>query len=255
VKLDVKTSWTPCTTCGFRSEKCQYLSVVTTGSAASGTAQFAMKANGNATSQAQQDIGPYCSHECLRGSLHTNRSTRRQCPNHAAHVRQLIENDQLAPLIMEQLRSTGFVDPGLTSLSQTGRSGVLYRVHVHQTGHVLVAKGYQHCDLKWLQNEAAIYAQLQDLQGRYLPVCCGVVRLHETLDAAGGRNIQHLLLLSWAEEALSGRTIDNQTPRVLEQQVRLQSMLTIGHNHKMQVVHGDTERRNFCSTGPVNDSC
>jgi hypothetical protein len=222
--------------------RCHHLPIITTDSAAIHSLHFAMKANSDTISQAQQDCSPYCSHECLGGLPHTNCSN---CPNYAAHDGRLTAKGSLARLLMDQLNTTSSTNNGLTSLGKTGRSGTLYKVNLYQSGHVLVAKGYQDGDSEWLQNEAAMYARLQNLQGQCLPVCCGVVHLQEPLDEPGGRKIEHLLLLSWAGEALSCRAIDEKAAQALEEQVRPQLMLALRRIHEMQVVHGDTERRNF----------
>jgi len=213
--------------------------------AVSNMTYIAIEASPDTISQAHQAISLYCRHECFTKRTHLSRPTDQHCPNQTFHDSQDIDKSALARLFEDQLSSSSFAHNGLTPLGKAGRSGVLYKVHIYQSGHVLVAKGFQSSDFQWLQNEAAVYARLEDFQGHHLPVCCGVVHLQEPLDEAGGRTIQHLLLLSWAGEALSSWTIYSEATEPQEARLKPRLVSALRQIHDMQVVHGDTVRRNF----------
>ncbi|THV85431.1 hypothetical protein D6D29_02361 [Aureobasidium pullulans] len=179
---------------------------------------------------------PFCSHGCLLKIVRNEESSIDHCPNHTAHGDQSLSHDQFLGLLESQLQ--GDETFGLTSLVMSGRSGVLYMVRILMTGHCLVAKGYRHEDVGWLQNELAVYERLKALQGKFIPVCCGVVDLPKAYNTTESRAVQHLLLLSWAGETLNARGsgIDQFEPQLLS---GLEQM------HEKQVVHGDAERRNM----------
>lgn len=197
------------------------------------------------TSQLLQNGSAYCSHDCLMNNKKPDRLTIQTCPNQAFHDDQGFATKLFTQLLAAQLSSTDSNDSGLTLLGKSGRSGVLYKVHLRQTGHCLVAKSYKNEDLKWLQNELSVYDRLQDLQGIHIPVCCGAFHFQQPVKEAGGRFIQHLLLLSWAGEGLSSGNVDYGATQAMEAQVRPQLMSALRQIHEFQVVHGDTERRNF----------
>jgi len=186
---------------------------------------------------------PFCSHDCLLKIVRDEESSIDHCPNHTAHGDQSLSHDQFLGLLEFQLQGDETV--GLTSLGMSGRSGVLYMVQIVMTGHCLVAKGYRHEDVGWLQNELAVYERLQALQGKFVPVCCGVVDLPKAYNTTESRAVQHLLLLSWAGETLiaRGHIIDQFGIDFSALEPQLLSGLE--QVHEKQVVHGDAERRNM----------
>ncbi|THY76182.1 hypothetical protein D6C87_03173 [Aureobasidium pullulans] len=113
------------------------------------------------------------------------------------------------------------------------------------TGHCLVAKGYRHEDVGWLQNELAVYERLQALQGKFIPVCCGVVDLPKAYNTTESRAVQHLLLLSWAGETLNARGPVIDQFGIDLSALETQLLWGLEQVHEKQVVHGDAERRNM----------
>lgn len=186
---------------------------------------------------------PFCSHECLFKIVRNEESSIDHCPNHTAHSDQSLSHDQFLGLLQSQLQGDETV--GLTSLGMSGRSGVLYMVRILITGHCLVAKGYRHEDVGWLQNELAVYERLQALQGKFIPVCCGVVDLPKAYKSTESRAVQHLLLLSWAGETLNARGPVIDQFGIDFSALEPQLLSGLEQMHEKQVVHGDAERRNM----------
>lgn len=127
----------------------------------------------------------------------------------------------------------------------SGRSGVLNMVRNLMTGHCLVAKGYRHEDVGWLQNELAVYERLQALQGKFMPVCCGVVDLPKAYNATESRAVRHLLLLSCAGETSNARGSGIDQFGINFPSLEPQLLWGLEQMHEKQVVHGDAERRNM----------
>ncbi|KAL2028541.1 hypothetical protein VTO58DRAFT_109571 [Aureobasidium pullulans] len=186
---------------------------------------------------------PFCSHDCLLKIVRNEESSIDHCPNHTAHGDQSLSHDQFLGLLESQLQGNETV--GLTSLGMSGRSGVLYMVRILMTGHCLVAKGYRHEDVGWLQNELAVYERLQALQGKFIPVCCGVVHLPKAYNTTESRAVQHLLLLSWAGETLNARGSGINQFGIDLSALETQLLSGLEQVHEKQVVHGDAERRNM----------
>ncbi|KAK6007363.1 hypothetical protein QM012_004177 [Aureobasidium pullulans] len=187
----------------------------------------------------------FCTHNCLKGLVHNQALSPDLCPNQAAHSHRLLSREQIFASLASQLCDGEAEDAGLTELNRSGRSGVLYKVRIVKTGHVLVAIGYQQEDYDWLQNELAIYARLQDMQGSFVPVCCGSISVSEPILSASDRVIQHLLLLSYAGDALDSATYAD--PEAKTDFARFKPLLLpwLHEMHKRLVIHGNVERRNM----------
>uniref|UniRef100_A0A2D3V9S7 Protein kinase domain-containing protein n=1 Tax=Ramularia collo-cygni TaxID=112498 RepID=A0A2D3V9S7_9PEZI len=173
------------------------------------------------------------------------------CPNKAVHDHQQSESDPLIQLpsdplahfLSEQLQASKPIEDNLLALGKSGRTSELYAVRIMKTGHSLVAKSFHQNDHEWLQNEVAVYKQLQSLQGQVIPVYCGSLRLSQPVISTQGKEFHHLLLLSWSGNSLNRR---RQTePQELALKLKPQLMSAMRDIHKSQVVHGDPERRNI----------
>jgi|SRR3569833_254397 len=69
-------------------------------------------------------------------------------------------------------------------------------------GYTLVAEGVETTNLGRLQHGNRVYNQLRPVQGRYVPVCLGLIDLVLPY-YCDGRVSEHFLLLSWAGRPLS----------------------------------------------------
>ncbi|KEQ68360.1 hypothetical protein M436DRAFT_68223 [Aureobasidium namibiae CBS 147.97] len=191
------------------------------------------------------DATPYCSHDCLLQASHPECSHASICPNSAAHDGHTLASDSLVNLLEDQLRSSRPNDTGLTPLGKSGRLGILYKVHLHKTGHRLVAKGFRKTDLQWLLREESVYDRLQRYQGTSIPVYCGTIYLDKSINQPAVDEIHYLLLLSWAGEALEDTDIDHEDLIAVDAMVEPQLLSLLRGMHELQVVHGDTVRRNY----------
>ncbi|KJX95324.1 serine/threonine protein kinase domain protein [Zymoseptoria brevis] len=199
-------------------------------------------ANSLHSAQSETNDTAYCTHECLLHFVHGQGPADTRCPNKAAHGSHRGSSGRIVELLREQLESEQS-ESGMTPLAKGGRTSELYSVRLFGTGHCLLAKTHQQSDYRWLQNEAAVYDRLQSLQGQVVPVFCGVLRLPQAISSARGTEYHHLLLLSWAGDALGCRRQDE--PRQLATQLQPQIVSAITAIHEAQVIHGDPERRNI----------
>ncbi|KAK2681990.1 hypothetical protein RAB80_003783 [Fusarium oxysporum f. sp. vasinfectum] len=119
---------------------------------------------------------PYCTHECLRG-LAFGGSMDEKCPNLANHGNMHITLREFLRLAKVQLTVDRGKDADCVPLYLSGSRGSLFKFRLSSHGYTLVAKGVEAMDTKHLRYENKIYSHVQDLQGKFVPVCLGVVHL------------------------------------------------------------------------------
>lgn len=119
---------------------------------------------------------PYCTHECLRG-LAFGGSMDEKCPNLANHGNMHITPREFLRLAKVQLVADRGKDADCVPLYLSGSRGSLFKFRLSSHGYTLVEKGVEAMDTKHLRYENKIYSHLQDLQGKFVPVCLGVMYL------------------------------------------------------------------------------
>ncbi|KAJ9226129.1 hypothetical protein DTO027B5_5813 [Paecilomyces variotii] len=184
---------------------------------------------------------PYCSHQCLLGLAHGGPMDK-NCPNIHSHGLRHIGRTKFLHLLREQLAVDRGHDADSMPLSLSGSVGSLFKVRLSAFGYTLVAKGVETDHVARLRHEEKVYDQLRIIQGKYVPVCLGMIDLVLPYYFDGGV-FEHFLLLSWAGRPLPWCVGDVKTPVI--------PGITTGYNelHRLRVLHNDAEARNILYDG------
>ncbi|KAK5651290.1 hypothetical protein OQA88_12634 [Cercophora sp. LCS_1] len=143
--------------------------------------------------------------------------------------------------LRQQLRTT--LDEGIMPLGRCGARGALFRITLVSHGYTLVAKGTTSLSVRFIENEARIYEQLQPIQGLYVPVSLGTIDLRELgrrYFYAADVHIIYFLLLSWA-----GRDLREAREQISGAGMRRNVIRSLQSLHALGVAHGDVRRENL----------
>jgi len=182
---------------------------------------------------------PYCTHLCLLGLL-SGGLTDQSCPNASKHGLRHIGRVEFLHLLRSQLAVDRGPDADSTPLYLSGAVGSLFKVRLSAYGYTLVAKGVERKYLSRLRYEKNIYDRIPQMQGKYVPVCLGLIDLVLPYYYDGGE-FEYFLLFSWAGRPLF-RCMDdgiNKTNAI----VQITKAFIELHRH--QVLHTDAEPRNI----------
>lgn len=183
-------------------------------------------------------IRPYCTQACLR-SLVREEEPDFSCPNITVHLQALrhaqlrqrgvhaLTKDQFCELMRQQVVDHAEQDCDCP-LDQgfSGAIGCLFKMTLTGYGYTVVAKGVQSHHRRRLRHEVDVYEQLSAQQGRLIPVCIGLIKLHLPYPMADCTLVTHMLLMSYAGVPLYSATLNT----LLEQQgidVEEESMRTM----------------------------
>ncbi|KAL6249291.1 hypothetical protein RBB50_004354 [Rhinocladiella similis] len=186
----------------------------------------------------------YCTHDCLlnlKNGLEVSSQTA--CPNIAAHLASDLTMYELGQELAQRMSCPETSKSTVSLLGLTGARGVVMKVLLSKSGYCLIAKGFKDEDNHWLQSEEAAYTRLDSLQGEVLPVCCISFSLSQPLIVADGRQIRHVLLLSYGGIPILELWAQKQE-QSLSQRYLQQLLSSLDRIHASQVVHGDPELRN-----------
>ena len=164
------------------------------------------------TKREQIQDRPYCTHQCLLG-LATGGPVDKSCPNADAHGPTHIGRERFLYLVRAQLAKDRGRDADACALYLAGSTGALFKVRLSAYGYTLVAEGVEEHYLERLQREQSIYDRLRSIQGKYTPVCLGMVDLVLRYYYDGGV-FEYFLFLSWAGEPLM-RCVDQVQRKVV----------------------------------------
>ncbi|KAL4758473.1 uncharacterized protein BDW70DRAFT_170360 [Aspergillus foveolatus] len=155
----------------------------------------------------------YCSQQCLLGLVKGGQLDR-QCPNVSAYGQ-----------LDTQL--------GCESLHVHGSCGAPFKFILWSHGYTFVEKGTPVEFVAGLKHEELIYSHLTSIQGVYVPVLLGSLRLRRPFSYDGIAEIVHLMFMSYA-----GKTLANWHDPYRSQQVQKaeKSLQTI---HELNVLQGD----------------
>ncbi|KAF4967381.1 hypothetical protein FSARC_5060 [Fusarium sarcochroum] len=158
----------------------------------------------------------YCTMACLL-SLKRGKELDMDCPNVASHQTETgstghpISFGEMATLMRSQMASS--LDQDCEPLEMKGKYGAvgtLFKLSLTRYGYTFVGKGTIQCLIPHLTHEAQIYEQLDGIQGEYVPVYLGSLDLVEPYHLTArnalrfaGTEIVHMLLMSWAGEAVT----------------------------------------------------
>ncbi|RTE69093.1 hypothetical protein BHE90_016528 [Fusarium euwallaceae] len=198
--------------------------------------------DGSAASQEGTSIRPniqdrlYCTHECLRG-LAFGEPMDQNCPNLADHGDAHINRREFLQLARDQLAVDRGKDADCVPLYLSGSRGSLFKFCLSSHGYTLVAKGVEAMDAEDLLYENKIYSHLRDLQGKFVPVCLGVVDLIKPYYFNSGVYEDFMFLSYGGRPVLKGLRQVNPT-------VVKEILTALGRLHQHGVLHHDAEPRN-----------
>ncbi|KAG6090129.1 hypothetical protein E4U30_008220 [Claviceps sp. LM220 group G6] len=183
----------------------------------------------------------YCTHECVRG-LAFGGPLDENCPNVKDHGSKHIDRQEFLRLMGEQLQSKEAHDH-CNPINASGHIGHLYKVRLSPHGYTLVAKAVGPLDWSPLIHEEKMYNHLADLQGRFIPVCPGFVRLNRFFRCKKYLSnfgcFGHFLFLSYA-----GKPVLKALPK-FDDSVVSQVLATLAQLHQNGVIHRDAAPRNM----------
>ncbi|EXL67606.1 hypothetical protein FOPG_16285 [Fusarium oxysporum f. sp. conglutinans race 2 54008] len=179
---------------------------------------------------------PYCTHECLRG-LAFGGSIDEKCPNLANHGNIHITLREFLRLAKVQLAVDRGKDADCVPLYLSGSRGSLFKFRLSSHGYTLVAKGVEAMDTKHLRYENKIYSHLQDLQGKIVPVCLGVVHLIKPYYYDSGVYEDFMFLSYGGRPVLKGLGEANAD-------IANEILAALSRLHQHGVLHHDAEPRN-----------
>ncbi|KAK3326780.1 hypothetical protein B0H66DRAFT_618037 [Apodospora peruviana] len=178
----------------------------------------------------------YCTHQCLIG-LALGGPIDQSCPNTPCHGPRHIRRVDFLRLLRAQLACDRGRDADSAPLYLAGAVGSLFKVRLSARGYTLVAKGVESANRDRLRNEEKIYSRLSAIQGKYVPVCLGLMDLVLPYYCDGCVS-KHFLLLSWAGQPLS-KCVD-QVDKVVAVDAITMAYTEL---HRLGVLHRDAEAR------------
>ena len=154
---------------------------------------------------------PYCTQACLRGLTNDavsglSRKLDPTCPNvnrHSSSSEHELTAEVLCNLLRDQLDRS--LDHAMNRLMIEGAIGHLFRVTLCSHGYTFVAKAVRADHVPALTHEYAIYKKLRPLQGRYIPVCLGLIQLKHHYILPFPDYLTHLLPMSYSGTNLTSR--------------------------------------------------
>ncbi|UPK91528.1 hypothetical protein LCI18_002463 [Fusarium solani-melongenae] len=198
--------------------------------------------DGSAASQEGTNVRPniqdrlYCTHECLRGLVFGG-PVDPKCPNSTDHGNMHINRREFLQLARDQLAVDRGKNADCVPLYLSGSRGSLFKFRLSSHGYTLVAKGVEAMDTKRLLYENEIYSHLRDLQGKFIPVCPGVIDLIKPYYFNSGVYEDFMFLSYGGRPVLKGLGEVNSDA--------INEILTaLGRLHQHGVIHRDAEPRN-----------
>ena len=179
---------------------------------------------------------PYCTHECLRGLVFGGPMDQK-CPNLVDHSNMHITLREFLRLARDQLAFDRGKDADCVPLYLSGSRGSLFKFRLSSHGYTLVAKGVKAMDTKHLHYENKIYRHLQDLQGKCVPVCLGVMNLIKPYYFDSGVYEDFMFLSYGGRPVLKGL-------REVSTAIANEILTALGRLHQHGVLHRDAEPRN-----------
>ncbi|OJD26199.1 hypothetical protein ACJ73_02430 [Blastomyces percursus] len=179
----------------------------------------------------------YCTQKCLLGLIRGWKLDRK-CPNVSEHGidQHQLNRTALMRLLNDQL-SSHILWPGTKlgceSLHVHGSRGALFKITLWSHGYTFVGKGSPIEFVDSLKNEEVVYSRLTPIQGTFVPVLLGSLRLHRPFSYDGIAEIVHLICMGF-----SGRTLAR--PHALNRcQIIRQAEMSLQAIHSLGVLHSD----------------
>ena len=184
----------------------------------------------------------YCSHQCLLG-LTTKGALDPNCANYEFHLsvkkgrgkqRHAINIMQFRELLFTQLQED--MDNNIHPLGIQGSRGALFKMTLFSHGYTMIGKGTPPHYVPDLRAEKAVYDQLREAQGQFIPVCLGAIDSPRRYFYHPDVPIFHWLLLSFAGTSLYFHEFQDRKAEIEEMRIRLR---------RYGIVHGDISSNNI----------
>lgn len=143
---------------------------------------------------------PFCSHKCLFGLMHGTQMDE-NCPNYGYHDFGHVEFDEFLRDVGKQLAKEASSDANFIPLGTSSPHKSLFKLRQATHGYTFVAKEGK--GLAYLWSEKLVYDEMEQYQGRHVPVCLGLLQLDRKRQGYR-RQFEELLLLSWAGRPFQG---------------------------------------------------
>ncbi|KAL5332340.1 hypothetical protein BJX70DRAFT_404699 [Aspergillus crustosus] len=179
----------------------------------------------------------YCSQQCLLGLIKGG-TLDRQCPNVSDHG---VDRHRLTPAtLIHRLDRQFFSDNqqldtqlGCESLHVHGSRGALFKITLWSHGYTFVGKGTPTEFVIGSKHEELIYSHLAPIQGVYVPVLLGSLRLRHPFSYDGIADIVHLMFMSYVGKPLANRRDLDRCQQIRKVEKSLQAI------HRLNVLQGD----------------
>ncbi|KAL3469056.1 hypothetical protein BJX99DRAFT_242176 [Aspergillus californicus] len=179
----------------------------------------------------------YCSQQCLLGLIKGG-TLDRKCPNVSDHG---VDRHRLTPAtLIRHLDRQFFSDHqqldtqlGCESLHVHGSRGALFKITLWSHGYTFVGKGTPIEFVAGSKHEELIYSHLAPIQGLFVPVLLGSLRLRHPFSYDGIAEIVHLMFMSYVGKPLVNRRDLDCYQQIRKVEKSLQAI------HQLNVLQGD----------------
>jgi hypothetical protein len=177
-----------------------------------------------------------CSQKCLWGLMRGG-PLDKQCPNVHCHAREHIGRLQFLRLIRIQLATDRGRNADCMPICISSAISTLFKVRLSSHGYTVVAKGVETSQVHHLRRENELYDRLEEIQGKYVPVCLGIADLDLPWYHFGGK-FNHLMFLGLGGQPIRKCiTYGNKTSLTNAVVDAFRAM------HKFRVLHFDPDPR------------
>jgi hypothetical protein len=182
-------------------------------------------------------FGQYCTQKCLLGLIKGGKLDQK-CPNVSDHGidRYQLDRTTLIRRLNQQL-SSDILRPdtklGCESLHMHGRRGALFKITLWSHGYTFVGKGAPMEFVDRMKNEELVYSRLTPIQGTFVPVLLGGLRLRRPFSYDGIVEIVHLMCMAFAGRTLARQHALDRREIIQRAERSLQAI------HNLGVLHSD----------------
>ncbi|KAJ5584704.1 uncharacterized protein N7459_004504 [Penicillium hispanicum] len=193
----------------------------------------------------------YCTQKCLLGLVREGELDWK-CPNVSEHGidRHRLNRTTLIRLLNKQL-SSDILRPdtklGCESLHVHGSRGALFKITLWSHGYTFMGKGSPMDFVDGLKHEELVYSRLTPIQGTFVPVLLGSMRLRRPFSYDGIAEIVHLMCVGFAGRTLAQQHALDRCQMIQRAEISLQAI------HSLGVLHSDPIPSNM--TWNEHDRC
>lgn len=194
----------------------------------------------------KHEPSPFCTQKCLLG-LKQGRLLDESCPNVDNHRlgqktdKHLMTATEVVQILKKQLDKD--VDHHCEPFGECGTTGAPFRVRCESHGYTFFGKGTTSRLWSIVSREEKFYEILSSAQAIATTVFLGAIDMAQSYFLHGAGEIQHMLLMAWAGEPLTGSQWQAKFPAVRQAH---------GKIHKLGVRHGDVRPPNTLWNSELN---